>query len=394
MSELKILLSSLILMLMSLENYGDGRYIPIIIILGVLLILSFPIYISKDIATKTIISLCIILLLTIADYFNFLSFRSNLEDYSPSSFFLSFSFKVILITIFVICINEMSANVIKIIKAVLLLHCTVFFIQFFVVYTTGYYLDFLSFYTGEAQRYVSGVSIPFIGDIYRPTGFFNEPSTYTAYVMLLLLSLVVVRYKSELNFTKNDIKYIFIVCLTSILTFSVAALIYVSLFLLVFFFHKRYKAIFIGIAFALILLSPLLFVFFQERAGYLEGNSTSIRSNLIDLVNSREWLEIIFGSGPSGMPDTLASYLNTENYSWASNGLAAPSDNGTLFFIYIKYGIIGMILFLLFLIKYMPNKKTILLSLILLLAKAKYSSFIFLFLMLITFFNLRKEANA
>lgn len=382
MSGIVKFLTALILMLMSLENYGDSRYIAIVFLILILFLIRCPRYITRDLAFKSSIALLIILALTLFSHFSLFSYKSNLDGYSPFSFFSSFSFKIILITMLFILVKESFKSLISVLKAVLLLHVSAFFLQFFLVYSTGHYIDLLSFYTGEEQRYISGVSIPILGSIYRPTGFYNEPSTYTAYVMLMLYSLLVLRYKTGVEFSKNEIKYVLIVCASSLLTFSVAAIVYVSLFLLVFFFHKKHKFLFLFTITLLLFLAPLLFSFSQERASYLEGDSTSIRSNLIDLVNSRDWVEILFGSGPTGMPDLIAKYMNSENQSWASNGIAAPSDNGTLFLLYIKYGIVGVTLFILYIFKSLPNNKSKILLLILLLAKAKYSSFVFIFTVL------------
>ncbi|EJL6834786.1 hypothetical protein NMS82_003630, partial [Vibrio cholerae] len=156
--------------------------------------------------------------------FDFLTYKSNMLNYGVGSFYVSNMLKICLALLVInIIFNDKQAQV-KIIKGLVILHLVAFYTQFIFVYTTGYYIDLLFPFTGEASRYTWQVTVPLIGQTYRPTGFYNEPSTYSAFILCIIL----IRNLITERFDKLDAAAIF----SLFASLSFASIIYGGLFLL------------------------------------------------------------------------------------------------------------------------------------------------------------------
>ena len=70
-------------------------------------------------------------------------------------------------------------TLLKVVRITLLLHCSMWLVQCFGYYFFNFYIDPLMPVTGEIQRYIHPSIAPFI----RPAGFFNEPSTFSLYIV-------------------------------------------------------------------------------------------------------------------------------------------------------------------------------------------------------------------
>ena len=85
------------------------------------------------------------------------------------------------------------------INSALILFVFAWYLQFFVYYTTGHYIDFLQPITGEAQRYQAYFSSSSF--FIRPTSVFNEPGTYAmATLPYLVLSYLENRKLTRLHY--------------------------------------------------------------------------------------------------------------------------------------------------------------------------------------------------
>src|SRR5690606_28110468 len=110
------------------------------------------------------------------------------DSFSPVGFLLAIALKLALFFPVYLLSNRNRFELARVIGIVSLLHLAFFALQYVVVYGSGYYIDPLYAFTGVEQRYGSNITLPLIGAMYRPTGFFSEPSTYAAFMLVLLVS--------------------------------------------------------------------------------------------------------------------------------------------------------------------------------------------------------------
>lgn len=361
---------------LTLENFSISRFaIPFAIFFGAIL-LGFFKKLPRRIIIIYLIQFFIICILGVAGHYDFFSFKSNIDNYTAIDFVFGFLMKLTVALLFLVIIKFDVDILISILKKVLIVHATLLFIQFFVVYSTGFYIDVLSWNTGEFQRYTSGIVVPIIGEIYRPTGFFSEPSTYSSYILLI----VFVRYLFVPKLERID----FISILSSILTLSLSGLFIGMAFLSICLLNKK-NAIRIFILFAL--LVTFIFVFNDlvvARLAQSDGESIAIRIELFQVLLRQSWKDILFGNGPLGIPAELASISSgVDEYSWVKNGLAAPNDIGLWFFFILKFGILGLITIISLSLLTMPKTREKLLFIIILMTKIKYSSALFVFVIFI-----------
>ncbi|MDC9596812.1 hypothetical protein [Xenorhabdus anantnagensis] len=383
------ILSTIILFIGMLENYQKLRYLiilPCLILIWIFIFIKEKFILNKKYIKKTTSILIILISLALPSYFNISPHTNNL-GYSFSQYSLGFIFKVLsAITIIYACRNDTKALTL-IIRYCLIINLSIFFIQFIVVYSTSYYIDPLAIITGEHQRYGSRFLIPLIGNIYRPTGFFEEPSTYAAFITCLLAC----------NFLINErIDTVIVLSILSIiLSLSVAALIY-GTFLLLFILYKKnnnFLKIIISLIFPLFLM--LITYFALLRLNSLNGIATEIRFNLMNLVFSQDSSSLIFGNGMLGMINDITFYLKN-NMLWKID-IASLNDNGLWLFIIIKMGLIGLLLFITYVCKKLKTRTDILFFFILLTTKINLFSFMLIFYFLIIYFcnsdSPKKEHN-
>jgi hypothetical protein len=130
----------------------------------------------------------------------------------------------------------------KIVGAVLITHVLFFYFQFFSHYLFSESIDFISWLTGEYQRNLDGSNTIFGYLIYRASGLYIEPSTYTAHVFALLL----------ISRNEVSVKIRMLTLLSTFLSFSTVGLLYSLIYL----FLYEYK----NIKKKLYLLFPLIIV--------------------------------------------------------------------------------------------------------------------------------------
>ncbi|MBW7470447.1 hypothetical protein [Marinobacter sp. F4218] len=272
-------------------------------------------------------------------------------------------------------------SVFRLLKPLLTFHVSVFYLQFFTYFLSGYYIDFLTPFTGDTSRYLSfDSSLGGVGS-FRPTGFFAEPSNYFMCV-LALLSLILVHE----GFEKN--KKLFTVSLLSMyLSFSTAAVIIATLFLGYYLYVQRLKIrTYIGIAF----VSMIIFIFnastietlYQSQVDKADRSSAS-RFKLIELVLERENpINIIFGGGIFLVDSKIYDSATSKDFG---SKAAAINDSGLIVFMWIQFGYMGFFIFLYFCMKEREAGRHRL-SLFLLLSLTKISLFypLFIFYMVVS----------
>ncbi|KJG14828.1 hypothetical protein UB38_00390 [Photobacterium iliopiscarium] len=264
------------------------------------------------------------------------------------------------------------------IKYVLILNLSMFFIQFIIVFPTGIYIDPLKLITGESSRYGSDIFVPLIGNIYRCTGFYEEPSTYAGFIVVLLASKLYLNPKVD--------KLVILSALSIILSFSVAAIVYGLI--IIGYFLLRSKASYLK--YILFLLSPLLVAAIAaiaiQRLTSLGGDAQDIRSNLNDMVFSQQLPVLIFGNGALGIMSAAAHVMNTTGAIFRL-GIASLNDNGMWLFFIIKFGFFGLATitaYLFFKSKSLLNR---IMFLVIFLTKLSFLYFGFIFYLFLVFNN-------
>ncbi|HHX8512481.1 TPA: hypothetical protein ACVO12_004748 [Vibrio diabolicus] len=355
---------------LSLENHDNSRLIIVLAILFIYFIIHPKSYLNKNILKVLFAISFLIMTISIFSHYEWLSYVSNMNNYGSIDFFGIMIFKLILIAICFYVSGLESKVLADSLKVVIAIHVSVFFFQLIVVYSTSYYIDLLQPFTGEASRYTWGVRLPIIGNTYRPTGFYNEPSTYSAFVICLFI----LRYHITNKIDKLD------KALLSSLFLSLSfASIFCAFFLMYFIKNNKenYKLKFLLATTVVVTLIPFVIDLLVLRTS---GNYDAIgmRLGLFDVIFNQSMLDIFFGSGPVGVPREIEYLVNNPGASWARQGLPALNDNGLGTFILMKFGVIGLILLLGILKFNLKSNRHFLCSLVILITKLKYTSFIFL----------------
>ncbi|WP_157037887.1 hypothetical protein [Photobacterium aquae] len=368
------ILTCIIIFFASWENINELRYyvvIPILLLTWVLYFAYNGYKVNRLFIEKYTYSIIIITTIAMPSLFNIYPHKDNI-DYSYISFTIATAVKIFMILSIMQFVKFDKKSICKLFEFLLLINVSFFIIQFSTVYLTGYYIDPLVPLTGEPQRYLSGFSIPIIGQIYRPTGFYEEPSTYAAFILCFIAC--------KFYLDKKVDKLVIVSIISMLLTLSVAAIFYVTV-LMFFLFVVKKKGY---LSYLILILSPVfilaLFYFAEARLNAI-GDATDIRGNLFVFVFNQDLLEILFGNGILGVPSTLASFILDRNL-W-SIGVASINDNGIWLYLIIKFGIIGCFLFVMTCLKVMKTREDKLLFLILMTTKLSVLYFSFLFYLMI-----------
>lgn len=251
----------------------------------------------------------------------------------------------ILVWLFIrsITLSNKRMFVVNTISPILWVHVVAFYAQLIYYLSSGKYLDFVEPVTGEQSRYESfyGATKFGIGSI-RPTGLSVEPSTYFYVVLGLAILLILLggfkKYRLLLILTIGSMY----------LSFSTAAVIIATLFVLYLFFSLRlrlryYFSIAI-IASGIIIfgkLSPLLDMYSSQQDKF--QNSSGIRIDLIKLVLDRENSTQILAYGPFAI-DKKITFSSTSDLG--NHTIASVNDSGIFVFMWLEFGYLGILLFI------------------------------------------------
>lgn len=275
------------------------------------------------------------------------TFLLNLPNYKVAEefniAFLSNFIKYIILVIYIYIVSLIYINdrekVINACKWVLIAHITIFFIQFLMAYMTGYYLDFVLPFIGEASRYkFYGVASSL--ELYRCTGLFIEPSTYAVSVYCLLIILKTKSSEFSLKLERFTLASIFL----SLSTISIVIVI------------LHYVVKFAPKIFNIKKLIPILFLVLLSLLGFTQTelyniqmekfkNTSGIRFGLVDAVLERNEALLIFGSGLYGIEERIIEgskghcAVGTDCGSQINRKYASPADSGLLFYLFIKFGV-------------------------------------------------------
>ncbi len=370
--------------LLSLENHGDTRLYFSTAIVIIIYFFYQNLITFKNIIYAFFLFSGTLIILSLFSSLEVLSYRSNMGNYGVDSFFVSNAVKIVLSFLMINILARETGSVGNIIKYLLLAHVFVFYTQLIVVYITGYYIDMLYLFTGEASRYTWGVSIPIIGETFRPTGMYNEPSTYSAFVLCLFL----IKFSITQKIDRLDLFTI----LSFFLSLSFASIFYgLSLLIILNFKGDKIIKYIPLIVISSFILSPLVISMLDERTSG-SYDAIGLRLELFNVLFSQSFIEILFGSGPIGVPYELEYLINNPNLSWVKNGLPALNDNGLIVFIFMKFGLIGCISLLIFMRWCLRSNRAFLYNSLILITKIKYTSALFIFYLI--FMTLNKKFSS
>jgi hypothetical protein len=241
----------------------------------------------------------------------------------------------------------------------LIIFIVTWYVQFFIYYTTGYYIDYLEPVTGEAQRYQAYFVAGGI-DLIRPTSIFNEPGTYAmAALPYMILSYLEYRQMRTVHY---------FALASFFLSLSLFAIMTASLFIVVAMLHKikvsshekRLKMI------PIFLVTLLSLAFILQSYNSFRFNSAEnlrqvgLRTNIIAEFVSSSDTTMTFGHG---FEINDKASIATDTSSW--------------FRMVYDYGVLSIPLFVLFL--YISWGLPAFFTIILLLTKINYFTYIFWF---------------
>ncbi|WP_211829151.1 hypothetical protein [Kistimonas asteriae] len=371
----RVFLGSIFIFFISLESYELYRFYPLALIFLVSLAYVFNENIYVSIFKKTCAAVVFILIIGILGQYEFLTYKHNIS-YTLFEYLTSNILKVALCFVLLI-VGKFDREIIaEFIKFAIVYHLFFFCMQYISVYAIGYYIDPLELITGQSQRYFSGFSLPILGAIYRPTGFFLEPSTYATYIIILTASRMILLKKVD-SIDKFAV-------LTCFMTLSLAAIAYSSLTLLtIFYFESKgsYKKFLIPILSIGVL--PALYFIYQVRIDSTGGTAIAIREGLRDYVFNQDFLSLLFGNGVLGYPTEIANQL-LEGGLWAI-GAAALNDNGIWLFLIMKLGVFGLAIYLWLTNTWIRSTRFYIINVIILFTKATIFSFTFIFYVLLIY---------
>ncbi len=233
----------------------------------------------------------------------------------------------------------------KALRRVILIHVGCFIFQFFCYIFTSQFIDFLEPITGEPQRAFGGsYEISFIPIFFRATGLYNEPGTYSTWLIILLLL-----YKDNrrrLGIFGNDRMLEFLVIGTILLSFSTFGLVFSILYIISIIIEKGFNLRVILIV--ALLSTPFIYVGFefldQRMALGSEGAGLGFRYQAMDLYQSglNVW-NAMFGLG-----------MFTDFFARADSELVYL-DVGFWFVLVTSVGATGLLMFCYFLFTAIPR---------------------------------------
>lgn len=337
------LLLTVTIFLLSLMSHG---YIPYIV--GIFILVLYNFLKKNFILNKNILKVYGVLFSIYAisslgfqlDFFNLTS------SYSQEAFLNNYIFYlyVIFLSYLVFCLlsKDDISDLKFAFKYVLLIHILFFYYQWFNVYLTGEYLDLVHPFTGEESRYsnyYANRSVLFFL-LYRPTGFYVEPSTYSAALVCLLL----INYKIN-----PENKWLLVISfLTLLLNFSTAGIIFFFLILMAYILKKNMN---IKSLTVMLFLCLLIFSLFFESINFFILDfynkfmaTIDTRLNVFDgyLMHPITGYNI-FGYGLFNISESAYTYILQHG--------GAVNDSGLLAYLYMKVGVIAFFIFFYLLLK-------------------------------------------
>lgn len=273
------------------------------------------------------------------DIFGLNSFMSE-SAYKNNFVYL---FYLCLLTISIVSTIKLAPNgsIKSVFCYIMLVHLIAFYMQFFLYYCFGVYIDFVEPFTGEESRYFNYYSDRSILNFLtgRVTGFYTEPSNFSSVMVCLLY----------INFYLKANRFlIFFGLLSLILNFSSLGIFQFLVIILFFIFSVNIKVIpFFIFALLISSFSESLNSFWLDAFNKFNDAKGTRLEMMIMYVKHPVFDLNFFGYGYFNIPKNVEEYLL--KYTSAIN------DVGLLFFFIMKFGLVIGLFVLAFIIISSPS---------------------------------------
>lgn len=332
---------TIVIFLLSTISHGPIPWIVALTILLILLVCKRK-YITVSVSEQVI--LLIMLTLIFLDGLFFVTdilYGPQMEVYYNSLLNNLIVYSICLLSYFCLAVfyrvyhNSIEAALVLVLK----IHLALFFIQVVLYHGVGYFIDFVYPFTGELTRagiYSDNISGYYSLISFRPTGFFVEPSTYSASIITLswILRLISSKY----------IKFTNISFFSAILTFSTAGII-ISIISIVISNYVLAKnsatKIFSFLLFIVATVSILgTTIDYQlEKMDSTLGYRTNLIFETYELINNK-----VIPSGFFAVDEEISKKSHAE--LGQKRELGSLNDSSLFIYIALKFGYLGLVLYL------------------------------------------------
>ncbi|MGT5975038.1 hypothetical protein ACRWUA_14625 [Escherichia coli] len=319
--------------LLSLTSHTTFVYIPALALLIIYSILSRSLF---PITKNNLLSFFAFFVFIFSSALYFKTLSDNISDASEASFYNNLLFSFILFFCVLIlakifnnknCHNDASFAI----KFILLVHASVFIVQFVVVYSTGEYIDLIKPVTGEDSRYLNYIMSGSMSDmlLYRVTGMYIEPSTYASAMTCMIMAGVAMGVNR---------KIILFSLLTLLLNFSTIGVILFAMVTASIFIRNINMRFIIAsllvVSFLVAINYEIIFKFIDDFMFKFSVTSGS-RFKLMEYIYLDHGLIRVLGSGFFNIPKDLLAEISSGDYT-----IAAINDAGLFSFLVLRFGIL------------------------------------------------------
>ncbi|MEX3853246.1 MULTISPECIES: hypothetical protein [Paraburkholderia] len=259
----------------------------------------------------------------------------NLEK-SATNNYIFFLLDIGFLASFAALISTRIGEVTTAVSRLLVLNCSVLFLQTATLLISGQYIDFTRPITGDASRYQNWESVhPVFA--FRPTGLYIEPSTFAAAVGTMAIGYILLsRARGKTPATLP----IALTVLSMLITQSAAAVVQaVVLIAALMVTHSRRMRAWATAIFTLIALaSPGLIAAYVNSFMLKIDADSGLRLRLLSYVYEvRHGWDFLFGYGPFSVEYDL---FDVSEHT--STFVASLNDAGLLNFFVVQLGIVGL----------------------------------------------------
>lgn len=267
-------------------------------------------------------------------YFNISEHIGNINVYYIHSLVKLFSMLLVVNFVILSCNVNMQETIFR---RVLKMHVYFFLIQWFLASYFNLMVDPTNM-IGESSSNQALFNLPFTIYNYRVTGFFEEPSTYFAYVFPM--ALICFSYSRKMD------RLLLLTVLSFVLTFSTAAAFVLTIFgiLYTFIFYYRSKKIIFLLPIIVIFTACMIYLNYDRFSLDINNSSHSASSMRIDLIRyilNADFFNKILGVGFFDISDSLIKDISTGLFS-------SINDAGLIFFVLYKFGVFGVLMLIFF----------------------------------------------
>jgi hypothetical protein len=305
------LVSFLVLFLGSLRslNFAALGGVRWFVILSFLILVLFSPYckIGKS-NIKFVITFYIFFLLNVV--ISILSFKVKPHYFSYIGFILCPAYFLLLVGFY----THRVKLLVKHLKVVLAIHLFFFYLQLFTFLIFDYTIDFIEFITHEPQRTIGGIFTKHT--IIRSSGLFNEPASYSIFVVSMLLCLL---------FNNKKITFLMLVAIMSVvLSFSASGIMFLVVLIVLVFIKKSFfiKNLLIKISVVIVALVGINIYFGEKRVfevftskllNFQDSTSFQFRiGKIFDVFGDLNLYQKLFGLGFGNLSigSNLGSFLS------------------------------------------------------------------------------------